>query len=161
MLASRKARGRAGEQHAHAAHFPVVDHRQRALHAVEQQDHAGQPGHDVHLIGDVGVVGRDDGDAQCRAKAGGEHQQPQQGPYQGAEQPGALQHETQPFARYDAAETLPVSIHGRTPEAVKRVKAEPRVPPCSRLTASACPLATRRPWCTINRSSLGCTSSSR
>ena len=98
------ARHRAHQQHPHRAHLAVVDHRQRALHAAEQQDHPAQAGRDVDLVEDVGDVGRLVGDAQHRAEAGGEDEQPDQRPDQGGEEPPALVQEAQELAPQDALE---------------------------------------------------------
>ncbi len=98
------ARQRAHQQSAHVAHLAVVDHRQRGLHAVEQLDHRHQSRRDIDLVEDVGLVGRDDGDAQHLAESGGEDEQPDQRPHQRGDEALALMQEAQRLAPHDAAE---------------------------------------------------------
>ena len=99
------------EQHAHRTHLAVVHHRQRALHALEQLDHREQARRDVHVVGDVGLVGRDDRDAERRAEACGKNDQPDQRPDERREKPLALLHEAQELAPDNAGEGAGV-MHG-------------------------------------------------
>ena len=98
------ARQRAHQQRAHVAHLAVIDHRQRGLHAVEQLDHRHQSRRDIDLVEDVGLVGRDDGDAEHLAESGGEDEQPHQRPHQRRDKTLALMQEAQRLAPHDAVE---------------------------------------------------------
>ena len=60
---------------------------------MEQEDDAEQPRHDIYLIGDVGLVGRNDRDPEHVVEAGGEHREPHQRTHQRRQQPSALLHE--------------------------------------------------------------------
>ena len=96
------ARERADQQRAHSAGFPVIDHRQRRLHAVEKLDHRDQPGRDIDLVKNVGLVGRNDRDAENLPEAGGKNKQPDQRPHQRGDEAFALMDEAQGFAPDDA-----------------------------------------------------------
>ena len=63
-----------------------------------------QPGRDVDVVGDVGLVGRDDRNAERGAEAGGENNKPDQWPDQRGEEPLALLKEAQQLAPDDAHE---------------------------------------------------------
>jgi len=71
---------------------------------VEQEDDAEQARHDIDLIGDVGLVGRDDRDAEHVVEAGGEHREPHQRPDQRRQQPPALLHEFDDLPHGDGAQ---------------------------------------------------------
>ena len=105
------ARQRRGEQQPHQAHLAVVDHRQRRLHAVEQQHHADQARRDVDVVGDVGVVGLDDRDAEHVAKARREHRQPQQRPHQRRHQAAVLLRELEQLAQTMARSACSACAH--------------------------------------------------
>ena len=66
---------------------------------MEQQNDAEQSRHDVDLVGDVGLVGRDDRDAEHVLEARREHREPHQRPHQRGEQPPALLDELDDFPR--------------------------------------------------------------
>ena len=89
---------------AHIAHLAVVDHRERGLHAVKQLDHRHQSGRDIDLVEDVGLVWRDDGDAEHLSKAGGEDEQPHQRPHQCGNEALALMQEAQSFPPHDTVQ---------------------------------------------------------
>jgi hypothetical protein len=78
------------------------------LHAVEQLDHRDEAGGDVDLVGDVRLVGRDDGDAEGEAEAGGEDDQPDQWAHQRGKEAPTLVEKAQPFAPDDALQTAQV-----------------------------------------------------
>jgi hypothetical protein len=99
---SRKGRY---EQGTHGARFPVVNHRQRRLHGIEEQDHADEAWRDECLVQHVGRVGRNDRDAENLPEAGGKDKQPDQRSDQGGEEPFALVEKAQNFAPDDPAET--------------------------------------------------------
>ena len=71
---------------------------------MEQQDDPEQAGHDVDLVGDVGLVRRDDRDAEHVVEAGGEHGEPHQRPHQRRKQPAALLHEFEQLPHGDGAQ---------------------------------------------------------
>ena len=98
------ARERAYEQGAHVAHFAIVDHGQRRLHAVEQLDQQHQSRRDVDFVEDVGFVGRDDGDTEHLPEPGGEDEEPYQRADERGHEPLALVQETQSFPPHDALE---------------------------------------------------------
>src|SRR3546814_18335866 len=79
----------------HRPHLAVIDHGERVLHAVEELDQSDQAGHHVNVVGDVSLVGRDDGKAERGAEAGGEAQQPDKGEHQGGKETLTLLHEAQ------------------------------------------------------------------
>ena len=72
-----------------------------------------RPGRDVDLVEDIGLVGRDDRDAEHLAKAGGEDEQPEQRPDQRGDEALALVQEAQPFAHQDALEADEIVGDGR------------------------------------------------
>src|SRR6202012_895443 len=92
------------QQGAHVAHLTIIDHRERGLHAVEKLDHRHQPRRDIDLIGDVGLVGRDDRDAEHLAEAGCEDEEPHQWAHQRRYETLALMQEAQGLAPHDAVE---------------------------------------------------------
>src|SRR3990170_1167223 len=162
------ARERRGEQHPHRTHLAVVDHRQRALHALEQLDHREQAWRDVHVVGDVGLIRRDDRDAERGAEARGKNNEPNQWPNQGREKPLALLEEAQQLAPDDAEKGADVmhDAHAATSSSVSppmsSVKAPPRsFAPVSATTSLALPRATIFPRLITSRSSSGSTSSNR
>ena len=63
-----------------------------------------RPGRDVDLVEDVGLVWRDDRDAEDLAEAGGEDEQPDQRAHQGGDEALALMHEAQCLPPGDAAQ---------------------------------------------------------
>ena len=100
----KPARRGTDQQHAHAAHFAVVDHRQRGLHAVEELDHRDQPGRDIDLVENIGVVGRHDRYAERLSKSGCENEQPDQRAHQRGNEALALVKKAQALSPYDAVE---------------------------------------------------------
>ena len=133
----RPAREGARQQHPHRADLAVVDHRQRGLHAGEELDHHRQPRRDVFLVKDVGVVGRNDGHAQRRAEAGGEDEQPDQRPHQGAEEALLLVDELEQFALGDAGKADPVAGRARGADGRDGVGADPVGGDVAHCTSSA------------------------
>src|SRR5262249_17628751 len=166
-------RHRAHEQRAHVAHFAVVDHGQRGLHAVEQLDQQHQSRRDVDFVEDVGLVGWDDGHAENLPKAGGEDEEPDEGAHECSHEALALMQKAQTFTPNDPLETDRVldrcksghlgkrgqfdgheaSIAASVPW-VKQVK-----PPWISLASAASstretdPCARTRPWCSTMTSS--------
>ena len=98
----KPARERADEQGAHVAHFAVVNHRERRLHAVEKLDHRDKARHDIDLIEHIGLVRRDDRHAEDLAESGGENEQPYQRADERRHEALALMQEAQAFAPDDA-----------------------------------------------------------
>src|SRR5882724_195986 len=141
------ARHRAHHQRAHTAHLAIVDHRERALHAIEQLDHADQAGRDVDLVEHVGLVGRDDGDAEHRAETRREDEQPHQRPHQCGEETAVLIHEAQHLPDEDAVEAAGVLDDGHGfPVPVSLVKAARMLgASAARATESESPWARTRP----------------
>src|SRR3984957_7699117 len=92
------------QQHAHAAHFAVVDHRERRLHTVEGSDLRDPPLGDIDLVENIGVIGRHDRDAERLAKSGCENEQPDQRAHQCGNEALALVEKAQALAPYDAVE---------------------------------------------------------
>ena len=84
---------------------------------MEQQDDAEQARHDVDLIGDVGLVGRDDRYAEHVVEAGGEHREPHQRPHDRGQQAPALLHELHDLSHGDGAHGASGvnELHGRSP----------------------------------------------
>ena len=62
------------------------------------------PGVTIDLVEHVGLVGRDDGDAEDLAESGGEDEQPDQRPHQRGDEAFALMHEAQRLAPDDAGQ---------------------------------------------------------
>ena len=77
------------------------------MHAVEKLDHGDQPRRDIDFVGDVGLVGVDDGNPKNGAESGGEYEQPEQGPYQGRDESFALMQKAQGFTLEDAQQAAP------------------------------------------------------
>ena len=112
-------RRRADQQHAHAAHFAVVDHRQRGLHAVEELDHRDQARRDVDLVQDIGVVRGHDRDAERLAKSRGEDEQPDHRAHQRRDEALALVKKTQALAPHDPIEADQALLPAEQPLALK------------------------------------------
>ena len=109
----QKAARQRGHQHdAHDARFAVIDHRQRRLHALEQDDDADQARQDIFLIGRVGSIGLDDGNAQKVVQARGEDQEPQRGTNEGGDQPFGLAQELCDLAPGDGIKPQPEMVDG-------------------------------------------------
>ena len=94
----KPARQRAGQQHAHGAHLPVIDHGQRTLHAVEEKHHTDKSGYDIDFVDHVSLIGRRDGEPEYGTKSCRENQEPQQRPNEGGKEPLTLLQEPQHFA---------------------------------------------------------------
>src|SRR5262249_22180896 len=146
----------------------VVDDGQRALHALEQLDHRQQAWCDVHVVGDVGLVRRDDRDAECGPKACGENDEPDQRPNQRRKEPLTLLEESQQLAPDDAGEGANImhDIHAATSSSVSppmsSLKAPPRFfAPVSATTSFALPRGTIFPRLITSKSSSCSTSSNR
>src|SRR5262249_11400383 len=174
-------RHRAHEQRAHVAHFAVVDHGQRGLHAVEQLDQQHQSRRDVDFVEYVGLVRRDDGYAEDLPKAGGEDEKPDEGTNQCGHEALALMQEAQAFAPNDPLEADRVldrrksghpgkrgqfDGHGASIAAsapcVSRVKAARiSLAPAASSTRGTDPCARTHPWCSTMTSSSSATSSMR
>ena len=95
------ARQRRRQQQAHHPHLAVIDHRQRRLHALEQQHDAHQARHHVDLIRHIGFVGRRDRNAEHVLEPGADHDQPQRRPHHGRGEPPGLIDEARQFAPRD------------------------------------------------------------
>jgi hypothetical protein len=67
------------------------------LHAVEQLDQQHQSRRDVDFVEYIGLVGRNDRQAEYLPKAGGEDEEPDEGTHEGGHEALTLMQEAQPF----------------------------------------------------------------
>src|SRR5262249_3073208 len=72
------------------------------LHGVEELDHANQARRHEHFIEHVGLIGRNDRNAEHLAEAGGKNEQPNQRPDEGGQEALALMQKAQHLAPGDA-----------------------------------------------------------
>src|SRR6202020_1402638 len=115
----KPTRRRTDQQHAHAAHFAIVDHRQRRLHAVEELDHRDQSRRDIDFVENVRVIGRHDRDAERLSKSGCENEQPDQRAHQCGNEALALVEKTQALSPNDAVEADQALRPAERPVALK------------------------------------------
>ncbi len=93
------------KERAHVAHFAIVDHGKRRLHAVEQLDQQHQTRCDVDLVQYVCVIGRYDGETEDLPEAGSKDEEPDQRAHERGDEALALMQEAQSFPPNDAFET--------------------------------------------------------
>src|SRR5579875_399053 len=145
-------RERADQKRFHAAHLPVVNHRKRALHAVEQLDHRHQAGSDVNLIRNIGFIRRNDGNAEHKVKSGRKNHQPNQWPHERGDESAALVEPTQRLAPNHAIKAdhiLPYGHGSCSPSPAVRINCSNApfrwVAPAARVTSGTAPCAKMRP----------------
>src|SRR4029079_14712839 len=86
---------------------------QRRLHGVEQEDHAEQARHHIHLVEHVRLVGRDDRHAERLAEAGGKNEEPDERTHQRRYEALALMQIAQHLTPDDALEAGDVSAQAK------------------------------------------------
>ena len=75
------------------------------MHAIEELDHADQPGRDVDFVENVGVIGLDPRNTKHIVEACGESKEPHQGTHKCREEAFALLQKAQALPPYDADRT--------------------------------------------------------
>ncbi len=98
----KPARKRTDEEDPHRAEFPVVDHRQRRLQAVEELDHRDEARRHVDLVQDISVVRRNDRDAEDGPEPCREDEEPYERAHERRQEPAALVQKAQRLAPGDA-----------------------------------------------------------
>ena len=99
------ARIGADKQDPHGADLAVIDHRKRGLQPIEELDHRDEAGRHIDLIQYVGLVRRDDRDAEDGPEPGREDEQPDERPDQRREETPSLAEEPQGLSPRDPGET--------------------------------------------------------
>src|SRR6185437_6014440 len=131
-------------------------HRQRALHGLEELDHPDQAGGDVFLVGNIGLVRRNDRHAEHEAESRSEDHQPDERPHQGRDEAAALVEEAQALTPYDAAQTAVIvdGLHAPRSPVMRSNASRIDAASACRMTSGTGPLARIRPLCnTITRAS--------